>query len=132
MAPNGMGGLEAAGKTSPLTDSGKEDIQETLDKSPPDFHERLVSALRTELDAIRNAVQKRLPEDMREHMHQLKGIVEYFRLDEFSDCFNALQQSVSAGEDATIVASLLDELESVTRKTARAAADPPSGQTADS
>lgn len=122
----------ATGKTSVLTDSSKEDIQETLDKSPPDFHERLVSALRTELDAIRSAVQKRLPEDTREHMHQLKGIVEYFRLDEFSDCFNALQQSVSAGEDETTLASLLDELESVIRKTARAAADPPSGQTADS
>ncbi|MDH5514268.1 MAG: ATP-binding protein [Gammaproteobacteria bacterium] len=122
----------ATGKTSPLTDSGKEDIRETLDKIPPDFHERLVSALRTEIDAIRSAVQKRLPEDTRKHMHQLKGIVEYFRLDEFSDCFNALQQAVSAGEDEATLASLLDELESVIRKTARAAADPPSGQTADS
>jgi two-component system sensor histidine kinase BarA len=122
----------ATGNTSLLVNSNSEDIRKTLDGTPPDFHDRLVNALRTELDAIRTAAQKRLPKATREHVHQLKGIVDYFRLDEFRSSFNALQQAVSAGEDETVLAPLLDELESLIRKTAGAATDPPPDQTTDS
>jgi CheY-like chemotaxis protein/two-component sensor histidine kinase len=126
------GDKPATGTPSLTMHSNGEDIRNTLDSIPPDFHERLVNAMRTQLDGIRGAMQKHLPEDAREHMHQLKGIVDYFQLDDFRSSFDALQKAVSAGEDEPGVAALIDELEELLRKSAVAASEPSPDQAADS
>ena len=41
--------------------------------------------------------------DLHEHMHQLKGIVDYFQLDEFRQVFRQLQQAVESGQRADIL-----------------------------
>ena len=55
------------------------------------------------LGEVRRAAQEDMTRDLHEHMHQLKGIVDYFRLDEFREVFRQLQQAVESGQRTDIL-----------------------------
>ena len=77
---------------------------------PAELLPRLREELASQLHALRTACQTSSTQDIQDHLHQLKGIVEYFRLDEFQSDFIQLSKAIAAGSRDEI-AVRLDALE---------------------
>ena len=70
---------------------------------PHGLDEQLHGELGNLIGEVRSAAQEDMTRDLHEHMHQLKGIVDYFRLDEFRQGFRQLQRAVESGQRTDIL-----------------------------
>lgn len=69
---------------------------------PREFQERLHAELANRLQALQAAWSARDESAMRDQMHQLKGMVDYFSLDTFSQAFRSLQTAIQSQHAVTI------------------------------
>jgi two-component system sensor histidine kinase BarA len=90
------------------TDTGERDTVAL----PPGFQERLKRELGRQLIALRKALDSNDQALFAEHMHQLKGMVQYFGLTEFTDKFRSLEKARDTGSAQT-VHEVLDTLETL-------------------
>ena len=79
---------------------------------PPDLHKRLHQELGLLLQALRNAFASGDQPAVQDQLHQLKGIVDYYELDEFSASFRTLHTAILARHKAAVEAAL-DSLEAL-------------------
>lgn len=73
---------------------------------PPEFHLRLHRELETRLRALRQAIEAGDETGVRDEMHQLKGVVDYFALDAFHTSFHTLQAALRQGRTAEVEAAI--------------------------
>jgi len=76
----------------------------------PEFRQRLREELDTGLQALRKAYATGDQTALQEQLHQLKGVVDYFKLDEFSTAFRTLHTAILSRHTAT-VNTAIDRLE---------------------
>jgi HPt (histidine-containing phosphotransfer) domain-containing protein len=79
---------------------------------PPGFQKRLQQELGRQLHALRKALDPGDAALFPEHMHQLKGLVQYFGLTEFTDRFRSLEKARDSGS-VQAVHEALDTLETL-------------------
>lgn len=79
---------------------------------PPGFRQRLYSELDTRLSALREAASRPDPEQLADHLHQLKGITGYFGLAELEAASRAVEAAIATGSRDAIQEAL-DRLEAV-------------------
>jgi len=78
----------------------------------PELHRRLRRELESRLRELRQAYAACDEPAVQDHLHQLKGIVEYFGLDEVGTSFKTLHTAIQSRHAAT-VESAIDRLESL-------------------
>jgi two-component system sensor histidine kinase BarA len=78
----------------------------------PELHQRLRRELENRLRELRQAYADCDEPAVQDHLHQLKGIVEYFELDEVGASFKTLHAAILS-RHASTVESAIDRLESL-------------------
>jgi two-component system sensor histidine kinase BarA len=73
---------------------------------PPEFRERLHRELVTRLQALQAAWSAQDDAAVDDQMHQLKGMVDYFSLDAFSQAFRSLQAAMQSRHASGIKAAM--------------------------
>jgi two-component system sensor histidine kinase BarA len=87
----------------------------TKEAVPADMLPGLHAELALQLDCLRAACSSGSQQDIQDHLHQLKGIVEYFNLAEFQSDFIQLREVIGSGcRDEIIIR--LDALEAILAK----------------
>jgi polar amino acid transport system substrate-binding protein len=89
----------------PDTGTGKRDTAAL----PPAFQKRLQRELGRQLNTLRKAIDSDNQELFADHMHQLKGLVQYFGLKEFTDGFGLLEKA----HDTGAIHAAMDTLEAL-------------------
>lgn len=98
---------QAVSAPSPASDSGKTPDDAGL---PPGFDLRLYQELRTRLRALREACAAGDEAAAGEQLHQLKGIVEYFKPVRFHTLYRELNAAILSG-DAVTREAVFDRIE---------------------
>jgi len=81
-------------------------------KLPPGFHRRLNQELRSRLQALRKACDCGDEAATADELHQLKGVVDYFKPAAFHTLFSDLQAAIHSG-DAAAMGPVFDRIESL-------------------
>jgi len=79
---------------------------------PAGFQKRLQRELGRQLNALRKALDSGDQAHFADHMHQLKGLVQYFGLTEFTDRFRSLEEARDTGSVQSMQ-EVLDTLETL-------------------
>ncbi|MEZ5541993.1 MAG: ATP-binding protein [Pseudomonadota bacterium] len=83
---------------------------------PPEFHQRLHRELVARLQALRLAHAAGDEAAIRDHVHQLKGIVDFFQLVDFHEAFRLLQTALQSRQ-AAAAETAIDRLQAVLAET---------------
>lgn len=101
------GGGSGHGLTAPATPAAGATVTADAPVSfPPEFQERLHRELASRLEALQAAWSAQDAAAVRDQMHQLKGMVDYFSLDTFSQAFRSLQAAIQSRHAPDIEAAL--------------------------
>lgn len=79
---------------------------------PTAMEQRLNTELAAQLAGLRAACQASDPAGIQDHLHQLKGMTDYFQLAEFRTGCDSLHQAAAAGDQAAMIAAL-DRLDAI-------------------
>jgi len=82
---------------------------------PAELLPRLHEELALQLGALRDACNTNKQQEIQDHLHQLKGIVEYFNLDKFQSDFKQLREVIASGS-CDEISVRLDALEATLAK----------------
>ena len=73
---------------------------------PAELRSKLHHEVTSQLDSLRDACTSDNQQGIQDHLHQLKGLVEYFNLDELKSDYLQLQQAITTGAREEIIARL--------------------------
>ena len=82
---------------------------------PAELLPRLHEELALQLGALRDACNTNKQQEIQDHLHQLKGMVEYFNLDKFQSDFKQLREVIASGS-CDEISVRLDALEATLAK----------------
>ena len=87
--------------TSPVADPAPDDIS-----LPAEFRQSLHRELDTRLQALGSACAAGDEPGIQDQLHQLKGVVDFFELEEFHAAFRALRTAIQTRHAPTIKAAI--------------------------
>jgi two-component system sensor histidine kinase BarA len=87
-------------------------VTDAVNSLPTVMQQRLHAELAAQLASLRAACQASDHAEIQNHMHQLKGLTDYFQLAEFRAGYDSLHQAAADGDQLTIIATL-DKLDAI-------------------